>query len=99
MMDPELEASYTYYDNDLLKSVEYGNGDRKAWYYYDGARRLTRIEHRSLGVLLLELQYTYYENNLVDTVTESDAVGAFASVARRLLQGRRFQMAPASPEA
>jgi len=67
---PLMTADYTYFDNDLMESITYGNL-ASIWYTYDAARRVTAIEHRNpSGGVILHLAYTYTANDLPSTITE-----------------------------
>ena len=49
---------------------------------YDGASRLTSIEHKdAIGSTILKLDYQYLDNDLVSVITESDINGWAASPA------------------
>ena len=78
--DPVLTATYTYYDDDRVHTVSFGNG-ASIEYTYDDARRLTDIEHRNaLDALVLGMSYEYYDNDLPSELEESNAFGVTATV-------------------
>ena len=78
--DPVLTATYTYYNDDRVHTVSFGNG-ASITYTYDDARRLTAIEHRNvMAALVLGLGYDYYANDLPSELEESDASGVIATV-------------------
>jgi len=75
-----MRADYTYFANDLVEGVRYGDPDgageapetASVHYSYDAARRVTRIEHRDAGGgVLLALNYDYYPNDLPSSITET----------------------------
>ncbi|MGD2110518.1 MAG: hypothetical protein PVI86_14155, partial [Phycisphaerae bacterium] len=66
-----LSAAYTYFDNDQLDTVTFGNGTSTS-YEYDAARRVTAIEHKHGSTQLLRLEYTYDDRNLVTHIDEYD---------------------------
>jgi hypothetical protein len=79
-----MEAAYTYYDDDLVKSVTFGNG-ASVHYEYDAANRLEVINHRRpLGggqsETFLKLEYEYRADGLPESVTESDAISSQAVI-------------------
>jgi len=77
---PLMTATYTYYNDDRVQSITYGNG-ASVHYEYDTARRLTEIDHKdSIGDTFLEMEYTYYNDDLPATITESDMLGVTAIV-------------------
>ena len=79
--DPVLTATYTYYNDDRVHTVSFGNG-ASITYTYDDARRLTSIEHRDLlATLVMGLSYNYYANDLPSSRVESDSNGPTATVA------------------
>ncbi len=58
----------------LVQSITYANG-ASVHYTYDGANRVTLIEHRRAGAspnIMLRMDYTYYDNDLPWTITEKD---------------------------
>ena len=66
-----LQADYTYYANGLVQRVDYLNG-ASICYEYDGANRVTRIEHENGAPLFqLVIDYAYNERDLPIQVTES----------------------------
>jgi RHS repeat-associated protein len=78
--NPVMTAAYTYYDDDRVQSVTYGNG-ASTHYSYDDARRLTVIDHRDgTNATFLRLTYTYTNDDLPDSITESDGGGWLATV-------------------
>jgi RHS repeat-associated protein len=78
MPAPYMTADYTYYNNDKLHTVTYGNG-AKAVYSYRTNGQISQIKHmRSDGALLKQLDYTYDDLNLVATLSESDDSGLLA---------------------
>ena len=78
--DPVLTATYTYYNDDRVHTVSFGNG-AAIIYTYDAARRLTGIEHRNvLTTLVLGMSYDYYDNDLPKWREESDNAGEIATV-------------------
>ena len=70
---PLMTATYTYYPNDLVESITYGNL-ASIHYTYDEANRVTVIEHRNdaLGTILLRMDYAYYSNDLPAQFIEGD---------------------------
>jgi RHS repeat-associated protein len=79
-----MRADYTYFTNDLVESVRYGDPDgsgpapptASVHYLYDAARRVTQIDHRnSLGNIMLRLGYTYLANDLPETILEEGPGG------------------------
>jgi YD repeat-containing protein len=64
-----LSADYTYYNNDLVDTVTFGNGSTKS-YEYDAAHRVTAIEYMTGANQLLRLVYTYDDRNLVTHIDE-----------------------------
>ena len=73
---PVMTAEYTYFADDRVESVTYGNGS-SIHYEYDDARRLTLIDHRDdtgkEGTTFLKLEYEYTPEGLPSQITESDA--------------------------
>ena len=70
--EPDLRrADYTYHANGLVQRVDHLNG-ASIWYEYDGANRVTRIEHENGGPLFqLVIEYAYDDRDLPIQVTES----------------------------
>ncbi len=70
--DPIAQATYIYYDNNLVDTIAYDNLTHTK-YIYDAAQRVTTIHHTNiLGNTILRLDYSYYDNDLVASVTEHD---------------------------
>lgn len=68
-----MSASFSYYENDLLKSIQYQNGT-SVLFSYDQAGRLTRLTHRgSTGSLIQMYQYTYDARGLPISIEESNS--------------------------
>jgi RHS repeat-associated protein len=69
-----MNASLTYYNNDLPNVVTYANGGTTTEYVFDDAERPTTIRHRRNpgNQIFLQLVYTYTARDLVETITETD---------------------------
>jgi RHS repeat-associated protein len=68
---PLLQANYSYFANGLVSMVIYPNGVMST-YQYDGANRVTQINHENAATLFqLTMDYVYDSRDLPLTVTES----------------------------
>jgi RHS repeat-associated protein len=75
-----MTATYAYFADDEVRTVNYGNGTSTA-YEYDAARRMTKVEHRNtLGFPILTLAYTYDSRDLPIQIVESSMNGELATV-------------------
>jgi RHS repeat-associated protein len=90
---PLMSSGTTYNARGLVSTVTYGNGTAVA-YTYDGAERVTRIDHQSADGALLSMLYTYDVRGLPSQIAEEvnyqpDAMVSFDYDARGRLTGEK----------
>ncbi|MCH8253393.1 MAG: hypothetical protein IID36_13175 [Planctomycetes bacterium] len=88
---PVMTATYTYWRNDLVDKVTYGN-TTSVDYSYDAAGQVTRIEYSAaVGGVYFALDYTYTATGLPATIIETNpspvAVATFTYDERSRLIG------------
>jgi RHS repeat-associated protein len=69
-----MNATYTWFNNDLPQTITYANAGTSTEYVFDDAERVTTIRHRRNpgNEIFLQLVYTYTARDLIETVTETD---------------------------
>jgi RHS repeat-associated protein len=85
-----MRAEYTYFDNDLVRTVTYSNGG-STWYTYDAARRVTQIKHKGAGTpppVLLQLDYSYYNDLPVEIFESGSTVGVGITISTTFVYDR-----------
>ncbi len=71
-----MRADYTYFGNDLAKTITYANGASIA-YDYDHAQRIYTIEHKdSFGAVILKMTHDATLDGLPREIVETGALGA-----------------------